>query len=93
MIQGNHLDACPINAVERACPIRTLLELVERTMSCEVTIQMSFPHKCSQFIWCSALNVEVVVTFLDISSFRCLQDSVVFSKALPFGAGNYLKYS
>ena len=83
-IQGNHLDACPI---------RTLLEVVERAVSCEVTVQISFPHKCGQFNWCSALNVEVVVTFLDISYFHCLHDSIVFLEALLPGVGSYLKYS
>ena len=60
---------------------------------CEITVQVSFPHKCSQFSWCSELNVNVAITFLDISSFRCLHDSVVFLEALLSGVGSYLKYS
>ena len=79
--QGNHLDACPI---------KTLLELVERAVSYE-TIQVSFPHKCGQFSWCSALNVEVAITFL--ASFRYLHDFVVFPETLLSDVGSYLKYS
>ena len=74
------------------CPIKTLLVVVERPMSCEITIQVSFPHKCGQFSWYNALNMEVV-TFLDISSSCCLHDSVVFLEALLSSVGNYLKYS
>ena len=84
MFQGNHLDACPIT---------TLLEVVERAVSCEITIHVSFPHKYGQFSWCNALNVEVAVTFLDISPFHCLRNSVVFLEPLLFGVGSYLKYS
>ena len=82
--QGNNLDACPI---------RTHLEVVERAVSYEVTVQVFFPHKCNQFNWCSALIMEVVVTFPDISPFRCLHDSVVFPKTLLFSVGSYIKYS
>ena len=82
--QGNHLDACPI---------RTFLEVVEKDMSCEIIVYVSFPHKCGQFSWCSALNVKVAVTFLNISPFHCLHDSVVFLKALLSSVGSYLMYS
>ena len=83
MSQENNLDACPI---------RTFLEVAERALSYEVTVQVSFSHKCGQFSWCSALNVEVVVTFSDISPFRCLHDSIVFPRALLFIARSYIKY-
>lgn len=76
-----------------ACPIRTLLEVVERAMSCEITIHMSFSHKCGQFNWCNALNVEVIVIFSDISPFYCLHDFVLFLEALLSSVGSYLKYS
>jgi len=59
----------------------------------EIIVQVSFPHKCSQFSCCSALNVEVVVTFPDISSFCCLHDSVIFLKTLLSSVGSYIKYS
>ena len=36
--KGNNLDACPI---------KTLLEVVESVVSCGITVQVSFPHKCS----------------------------------------------
>ena len=81
MFQGNHLDVCPI---------KTLLKVVERAVSCE-TVQVSFPHKCSQFNCCSSLNVEVAVTFL--ASFYYLHDSVVFPETLLSSVGSYLKYS
>ena len=54
---------------------------------------MSFPHICSQFSCCSALNVEVVVTFPDISFFCCLHDSVIFLKTLLSSVGSYIRYS
>ena len=76
-----------------ACPIKTLLEVVETAMSCEDTVQVSFPHKCGQFSWGNALNVEVAVTFPNISSFCCLHGSVIFPEALLSGIINYLKYS
>ena len=79
--QGNHLDVCPI---------KTLLEVVERAVSCEI-VQVSFPHKCNQFNCCSALKVEVAVTFL--ASFYYLHDSVVFPETLLSSVGSYLKYS
>ena len=82
--QENHLDACPI---------RTLLEVVERTMSCEITVHMSFSYKCGQFSWCNALIMEVVVIFPDISPFRCLHDSILFPETLLSSVGSYLKYS
>ena len=47
-----------------ACPIKTLLEVGESVMSCETIVLVSFLHKCSQFSWCSALNVEVRTSFL-----------------------------
>ncbi|KAL0011043.1 hypothetical protein SO802_006151 [Lithocarpus litseifolius] len=46
-----------------ACPIMTLLEVVESVMSCGTTVQVSFSHKCSQLSWCRVLNVEVMATF------------------------------
>ena len=52
-----------------------------------------FSHKCDQFSWYSALNVEVAITFSDISSFLCLHDSIVFPEALLSSVGSYLKYS
>ena len=58
---GNLLDACPS---------KTLLEVIGRTVSQENTIQVSFLHKCSRFSWCSAFNVVVAVTFRAIYSFR-----------------------
>ena len=54
---------------------------------------MFFPHKCKQFHWCSALNMEVVVTFPNISPFLCLHDYIVFPTALLFNVGSYIKYS
>ena len=81
---GKHLDACPF---------KTLLEVIEGAMSSENTIHMSFLHKRVQFSWCNALNMEVAVTFLDISSFCCLHGSVIFPEALLYGVVNYLKYS
>ena len=65
MSKGNHWDACPI---------KTLQEEVKRAVSCEVIVQVSFPHKCGQLSWCRALNVEVMATFPDIFLFRCLHD-------------------
>jgi len=62
-------------------------------MSCEITVQVFFPHKYGQFSWCSALNVEVAVTFPDIFPFRCLHDSVVFSETLLSNVRSYWKYS
>ena len=62
-------------------------------MSCEDTVHVSFLHKCSQFSWCSALNVKVAVTFLDISSFHCIHGSVIFFGAPLSGTIDYLKYS
>ena len=62
-------------------------------MSCEDIVHVSFLHKCSQFSWCSALNVEVAVTFPDISSFHCIRGSVTFFGAPLSGTINYLKYS
>ena len=84
MSKGNHWDACPI---------KTLLEEVKRVMSCGVTIQVFFPHKCSQLSWCRALNVEVMVTFPDISLFRCLHDFGALHRALFSGVGNWVRYS
>jgi len=55
-------------------------------MSYEVTVQVSFPHKCGQLSWCRVLNVEVMATFPNISHFRCLHDSGVFHSALLSGA-------
>ena len=81
---GKHLDACPI---------KTLLEVIKGAMSCENTIQMSFLHKRGQFSLCNALNMEMAVTFLDISSFCCLHGSVIFPEALLYGVVDYLKYS
>ena len=46
-----------------ACPIKTLLEVVESVMSGGTTVQLSFLHKCDQLSWCSALNVEVMAIF------------------------------
>ena len=54
MSLGNNWDACPI---------KTLLEMVESIVSCGTTVQVSFSHKCSQLSWCRALNVEVMSTF------------------------------
>ena len=82
--QGNHLNACPI---------KTLRQVVERAMSCEITVQVSFSHKYDQFSWCSALNVNVVVTFPDICPFRCLHNSVVFPEILLSSVRSYWKYS
>ena len=67
--------------------------MVERVVSYEITVHVSFPHKCGQFSWCSTLNVEVIVTFLDISLFCCLHDSVVFPETLLSDVGSYIKYS
>ena len=80
---GNNLDIFPV---------KTLLEVVKKVLSCEVIVQVSFPYKCDQFNWCSALNVEVVVTFPDISPFCCLHDSVIFSKTLLSSVESYIKY-
>ena len=46
-----------------ACPIKTLLEVVESVVSCGTTVQLSFLHKCDQLSWCSVLNVEVMAIF------------------------------
>ena len=62
-------------------------------MSYKDTIQVSFPHKCSQFSWCSTLNVEVAVTFPDISFFHCLHYSITFLGAPLSSMVDYLKYS
>ena len=53
-------------------------------MSCGATIQVFFPHKCSQLSWCSTLNVKVMVIFTDISSLLYLHVSDVFHSAFPF---------
>ena len=84
MFQENHLDACPI---------KTFLEVVERAMSCEITVHMSFSYKCGQFSWCNALIVEAVVIFPDMSPFRCLHNSILFPETLLSSVGSYLKYS
>ena len=68
-ILGNPLDACPI---------KTILEMVEGAVNHENIIQVSFLHKCGQFSWCSALNMEVAVTFPNISFFCCLHGFVAF---------------
>ena len=57
---GNPLDACPIKA---------LLEAMRRAVSWDDIVQVSFPYKCGQFIWFSAFNMVVIVSFPDISSF------------------------
>ena len=54
MSQGSNWDVYPI---------RILLEVVESVLRCGTIIQVSFPHKCGQLNWCSALNVEVIVSF------------------------------
>ena len=46
-----------------ACPIKTLLEVVESVVCCGTTVQVSFPYKCSQLSRCSALSAEVMTTF------------------------------
>ena len=81
---GNPLDACPI---------KTLLEVVGGAMSCEDTVQVSFPHKCDQFSWCNALNLEGAITFLDISFLCCLHSSFTFLGAPLSSMVDYLKYS
>ena len=65
---GNLLDAYTIKA---------LLEVVGGDVNCENTVQVSFLHKFVQFNWCNALNVDVAVFFLDISSFCCLHSRPV----------------
>ena len=52
--------------------IKTLIEVVGGVVSCEDTIQVSFPHKCGQFSCYGALNVEVAITFPYISFFSLL---------------------
>ena len=52
-----------------ACPIRALLEPLCVVVRHNITIQASFPHKCSQFIRCRTFNVVVVALFTDISQF------------------------
>lgn len=59
-------------------------------MCSRVTIQVSFPHKCGKFSWCKALNVEVIATFPDSSTFCCLHNFSVFHRALLSGAGSYI---
>ena len=73
-------------------PIKTLLDVVGGTVSCEDTVQVSFLHKCGQFSWCSALNVKVAVTFPAISSFHYLQDFVTFLGAQLSSMVDYLNY-
>ena len=52
-----------------ACPIRTLLETFYTTVRLNITIQVTFPHKCGQLVSCRTSNVEVVAFFLDIFLF------------------------
>ena len=73
-----------------ACPVKTLLEVVESVVSCGITVQVSFPHKCDQLSKCRALNVEVMVVSTDISSFLYLHVSDVFHGVLIVGVGRQL---
>ena len=69
------------------------MKVVGGAVSCEDTVQVSFPHKCGQFSWYGALNVEVAVTFPYISFFRYLHSSITFLGALLSNMVDYLKYS
>ena len=81
---GNPLDACPIKA---------LLEVIRRAMSKDDTGQVLFLHKCDQISWCSAFNVVMAVSFLDISSFHCWYGSATSPEAHLSKMVNFLKYS
>ena len=52
-------------------------------MSWEAIVQVSFFHKCGQFLWCSAFNVVVTAFFSNISSFMVDWVSATSSKAYP----------
>ena len=60
-------------------PLRPFWRWYRRDCELWNIVQVSFLHKCGQFSWCSALNVKMTITFLDISSFRCLHSSIAFS--------------
>ena len=62
---------------------QNLLEALWGDMSWDDTIQVSFFHKCGQFIWCSAFNVVVIVFFLDIS-FLVVGPTLLLSLKLIF---------
>ena len=67
--------------------------MVESVISCGAIVQVSFPHKCGQISRCSALNVEVMATFPDISFLLCLHVSIVFLNVLLSSAGSQLRNS
>ena len=50
-----------------ACPIKTLLETLYVAVRLNMTVQVLFPHKCSQLIRCKTFNMVVAAFFLDIS--------------------------
>ena len=58
-----------ISNILDACPIKALLELLCVAVGLNITIQASFPHKCSQLVKCKTFNLVVVTFFLDISRF------------------------
>ena len=51
-----------------ACPIQNLLEILWIAVNWDITVQVSFPHKCDQLVRCRAFNVVVATFFSDISS-------------------------
>ena len=67
--------------------------MVESVISCGAVVQVSFPHKCGQLSRCSALNVEVMATFPDISFLLCLHIFVVFLSVLLSSARSQLRHS
>ena len=52
-----------------ACPIRNLLEALWIAVNWDITVQVSFSHKCGQLVRFRAFNVVVVAFFPNISSF------------------------
>ena len=58
-----------ISDLLNACLVKNLLEVLWTAVNWDITVHVSFLHKCGQLVRCRAFNV-VVVTFLpDISSF------------------------
>ena len=60
-----------------ACPIKALLNPLCVTVRLNITVQTSFPHKCSQFVRCRTFNVVVAAFILDFSRFTV--DSFIWS--------------
>ena len=52
-----------------ACPIQNFLEVLCIAVNWDITVQVSFPHKCDQLVGYRTFNVVVAAFFSNISSF------------------------